>query len=153
MGRAVLVVERPTCDDRGMRSFFTIALSVFLTACASQQVVDGFARVEPGMTKDEVVSLLGKPSSTWPLSQKLDGMQGTRLQWGDGLSSLASSAAFRGDPERAYSVVFDDKGIVISKAAPSWVDDEAAENELLRERRIERENSAASATRTPTGSN
>ena len=139
MGRAVLVVERPTCDDRGMRSFFIIALSVFLTACASQQVVDGFARVEPGMTKDEVVSLLGKPSSTWPLSQKLDGMQGTRLQWGDGLSSLASSAAFRGDPERAYSVVFDDKGIVISKAAPSWVDDEAAENELLRERRIERE--------------
>ncbi|MDI9404395.1 MAG: hypothetical protein QM516_11030 [Limnohabitans sp.] len=114
------------------------ALLIFL-GCASQQVQDGFARVESGMTKDEVVSILGQPSSTWQLSQKLDGMDGTRLQWGDGLSSLASSAAFRGAPERAYSVVFDDKGVVVSKAPPRWVEEEAAEDAVLRERRIDRD--------------
>lgn len=143
LGCGVVVTERQACDDCGMRSFLPITLAFLLPACASQQVVDGFVRVEPGMTKDEVVSLLGKPSSTWPLSQKFDGMQGTRLQWGDGLSSLASSAAFRGDPERAYSVVFDDKGVVVSKAAPRWVEEELAEDEVLRERRIDRENNAA----------
>lgn len=122
-----------------MRCFLVIALSLLLTACASQQVVDGFARIKLGMTKDEVIEILGQPSSTWVLSTKLDGVQGTRLQWGDGLSSLASSAAFRGDPDRAYSVVFDEKGIVLSKAPPRWTEDEAAEEEILRERRIERD--------------
>ena len=123
-----------------MRCFLATALSLLLTACASQQVVDGFGRVEPGMTKDEVIEILGQPSSTWALSTKLGGVQGTRLQWGDGLSSLASSAAFHGDPDRAYSVVFDEKGIVLSKAPPRWTEDEAAEEEILRERRIERDN-------------
>jgi len=109
-----------------------------LFACASQRVEEGFARVEQGMSKDDVVALLGPPSSTWPLSHKLDGMAGTRLQWGDGISSLASSVAFRGDPDRAYSVVFDEKGLVVSKAVPRWVEEEAAEEDVLRERRIER---------------
>jgi len=140
-----LVATRSSREDTEMRLALLVRLPAFATAllmlfaCVSQRVVDGFGRVERGMTKDEVVSLLGEPSSTWQLSQKLDGMQGTRLQWGDSVSSLASSAAFRGNPERAYSVVFDDKGIVISKAAPSWVEDEAAEDEILRERRIERD--------------
>ena len=118
----------------------SILVSFGLVSCASQQVVDGFTQVKPGMTKDEVIEILGQPSSTWALSTKLDGVQGTRLQWGDGLSSLASSAAFRGDPDRAYSVVFDEKGIVLSKAPPRWTEDEAAEEEILRERRIERDN-------------
>jgi len=107
-------------------------------ACASQRVEEGFVRVERGMSKDDVVALLGPPSSTWPLSHKLDGVAGTRLQWGDGISSLASSVAFRGDPDRAYSVVFDEKGLVVSKAVPRWVEEEAAEEDVLRERRIER---------------
>lgn len=114
------------------------ALSLLPASCASQRVVDGFARVESGMTRDEVVDMLGPPSSTWPLSHKLDGMQGTRLQWGDGLSSLASSVAFRGDPDRAYSVVFDESGRVVSKAPPRWTEDEAAEEAVLEERRIDR---------------
>lgn len=112
---------------------------MLLFACASQRVEEGFPRVEQGMTKDDVVALLGPPSSTWPLSHKLDGMVGTRLQWGDGVSSLASSMAFRGNPDRAYSVVFDEKGLVVSKAVPRWVEEEAVEQEVLRERRIERD--------------
>lgn len=100
----------------------SLAVAVLLAACASQQVVDRFGDVTVGMTKDEVVALLGKPSSHWPLSQKFDGMTGERLQWGDGLSSLASSAVYHGKPDRAYCVDFDDAGKVVSKAAPTWVE-------------------------------
>ena len=101
-----------------------LSLAMLLTACASQQVVDRFDTVTVGMTKDEVVALLGEPSSRWTLSQKLDGMTGERLQWGDGLSSLASSAVYRGKPDRAYCVDFDDAGKVVSKAAPVWVEEQ-----------------------------
>lgn len=111
---------------------------VLPASCASQRVVEGFARVEPGMTREEVVELLGPPSSIWALSHSFDGMEGTRLQWGDGVSSLASSVAFRGDPSRAYSVVLDESGRVVSKAVPRWIEEEQAEEELLRTRRLER---------------
>jgi hypothetical protein len=47
--------------------------------------------------------------------------------------------AFRGNPDRAYSVVFDEKGLVVSKAVPRWVEEEAVEQDILRERRIERD--------------
>ncbi|MFM7052170.1 MAG: hypothetical protein ACKOYN_08575 [Planctomycetota bacterium] len=72
------------------------------------------------MTRDEVVALLGEPSSRWALDTARDGIDGERLQWGDGVSSLASSAAFRGEPERAYSVVFGADGKVLRTAAPAW---------------------------------
>ena len=96
---------------------------LFLAACASQRVVDRFGEVQPGMTRDEVVALLGEPSSRWPLDQRSDGMTGERLQWGDGLSSLASSAVYKGQPDRAYCVDFDGSGRVVSKAAPVWVEE------------------------------
>ena len=123
-----------------------LALGVGAASCASARVTDGFARVEPGMTQDEVVAVLGPPSSTWALSQGLDGMDGTRLQWGDGLSSLASSAAFRGDPDRAWSVSFDRKGRVVSKSPPRWVEEAAAEEDALRVRRLERATDAVGST-------
>ena len=106
-------------------------------------MTDGFARIEPGMTKDEVVAVLGPPSSTWALDQRHDGIEGTRLQWGDGLSSLASSVAFRGDPDRAWSVSFDKSGRVVSKSPPRWVEEAAAEEDALRARRLERANDDA----------
>lgn len=105
-----------------------LSLVILLTACASQQVVDRFDSVTVGMTKDEVVAILGKPSSRWTLSPKLDGLSGERLQWGDGLSSLASGAVYRGKPDRAYCVEFDDAGKVVSKAAPVWIEDAAEQN-------------------------
>lgn len=112
--------------------------AVFLSACASQQVLDRFGDVAVGMTKDEVVAMLGKPSSRWSLDQAQDGMRGERLQWGDSLSSLASSAMYRGDPDRAYCVDFDDSGRVVSKAVPTWVEhpeqeDPRDENPLLQD--------------------
>jgi hypothetical protein len=103
-------------------SLVLLAALPLLPGCASQRVVDRFRDVSVGMTRDEVVALLGEPSSKWPLNPKFDGMTGERLQWGDGLSSLASSAVHHGKPDRAYCVDFDDAGTVVSKAAPTWVE-------------------------------
>ena len=97
-------------------------LALLPAACASQRVVDHFGEIEPGMTRDQVVAMLGEPSSHWTLSHKFDGMEGERLQWGDGLSSLASSAVYHGKPDRAYCVDFDKSGKVVDKAAPTWVE-------------------------------
>lgn len=125
-----------------LRVLALVASSVFVAmlpaSCASDQTVTRFGSVAPGMSKDEVVSLLGAPSSRWTLVEKRDGLDGERLQWGDGLSSLASSAVFEGDPDRAYSVVFDADGKVVSASAPRWVEDEAMHAERLRERRAAR---------------
>ena len=97
-------------------------LCTLLVACASQRVVDRFAEVQPGMTRAEVLEILGEPSSRWPLQRSHDGIDGERLQWGDGLSSLASSAIYKGKPDRAYCVDFDRAGVVVDKAAPTWVE-------------------------------
>jgi hypothetical protein len=93
-----------------------------LAACALERIVNRLGEVQLGMTRDEVVAILGESSSRWPLHQKFDGMQGESLQWGDGLSSLASSAVYRGKPDRAYRVDFDRAGKVADKAAPTWVE-------------------------------
>jgi hypothetical protein len=103
-------------------------MAMLLASCASQRVVDRFSEITPGMGRDEVIAILGEPSSRWTLSRELDGMPGERLQWGDGLSSLASSAVYRGKPDRAYCVDFDLSGKVIETAAPTWVEDGQAED-------------------------
>jgi len=109
---------------RSLISPFGLGFCFALVSCASPQVVDRFAEVTPGMTRDEVVAMLGEPSSRWPLDAARDGLVGERLQWGDGASSLASSAMFRGEPERAYSVVFDADGKVVRASAPTWVENQ-----------------------------
>jgi hypothetical protein len=124
-------------DNRAMRLAAFVA-SILLASCASQEVVDRFDRVEPGMTRDEVISMLGKPSSGRLLTAARDGVDGERLQWGDSLSSLASSSVFEGDPDRAWSVVFDKDGKVIRAVPPIWVDAEREEARILRERREHR---------------
>jgi hypothetical protein len=117
----------------------SVVFAAALGACASSRVADGFGRIAPGMTRDEVVSVLGEPSSRWTLVEARDGLDGERLQWGDSLSSLASGAAFRGAPERAWSVVFDADGRVVEAVPPRWTEEEEAEAEELRARRVQRE--------------
>jgi len=68
--------------------FGRAALAVWcalLAACASQRVVDRFGEIQTGMTREEVIAILGEPSSRWTLSFKVDAVDGERLQWGDGL--------------------------------------------------------------------
>jgi hypothetical protein len=116
-----------------------VIVLLVLSACTPSRVADGFGRIEPGMTRDEVVSVLGEPSSRWTLVEARDGLDGERLQWGDSLSSLASGAAFRGAPERAWSVVLDADGRVIEAVPPRWIDEERADDAELRARRARRD--------------
>jgi|GEM_PF-4455581 len=98
------------------------AWCALLVACASQRVVDRFGEIQTGMTREEVIAILGEPSSRWMLSDKVDAVDGERMQWGDGLSSLASGAVYHGKPDRAYCVDFDRAGKVVDKAAPVWLE-------------------------------
>lgn len=116
-----------------------VAACAPIASCTPPRVADGFARVGPGMSRDEVVAILGEPSSRWTLVEARDGIDGERLQWGDSLSSLASGAAFRGAPERAWSVVFGADGRVVEAVAPRWTEDEAREADELRARRARRD--------------
>ncbi len=99
------------------------AAGAFLGACASSQTVDNFDAVSEGMSMDQVHEQLGEPSSTWQLNSAEHGMDGVRYQWGDNLSSVASSAVYRdAAPERVYSVTFDKDGQVVSKSYPLWAE-------------------------------
>ncbi|MEY5033130.1 MAG: hypothetical protein RL354_2161 [Planctomycetota bacterium] len=116
--------SRTRCHLAALR-FGRAALAVWcalLAACASQRVVDRFGEIQTGMTREEVIAILGEPSSRWTLSVKVDAVDGERLQWGDGLSSLASGAVYHGKPDRAYCVDFDRTGKVVDKAAPVWLE-------------------------------
>lgn len=136
------LVRRTSRRDNARMRHLPLALLAasisLLASCASQDVVERFDCVQPGMSRDEVVELLGEPSSSWTLTTARDGFEGERLQWGDGLSSLASSAAFDGDPDRAYSVVLDQSGRVVRAVAPRWVESDRFERDLLRQRRERR---------------
>lgn len=102
--------------------FALAACCTLLVACASQRVVDRFGEIQTGMTREEVIAILGEPSSRWMLSDEVDAVDGERMQWGDGLSSLASGAVYHGKPDRAYCVDFDRAGKVVDKAAPVWLE-------------------------------
>lgn len=92
-----------------------------ITACASDQTVDNFDRVQDGMSMDEVHETIGSPSSTWKMNEQEHGFDGERHQWGDNVSSVATSAMYRDStPERVYSVTFDKNGQVVSKSYPLW---------------------------------
>jgi len=88
----------------------TVALVAVAAGCALQ-AEENFYAVKTGMTAAEVEDLLGKPSSRWPTE---DG--GTRLQWGDNLSTLATDAVFAdAEPDRCWIVWVSPEGRVVRK--------------------------------------
>ncbi len=103
------------------RAFATaLVLSIAtLTGCAAQ-CQEHFGSLREGMSKDDVQALLGKPSSRWPGDRP--GEEGTeRWQYGDNLSSLATSGVFHdADANRVYVVWFDKDGKVTSYSEPEW---------------------------------
>ncbi|MDZ4755000.1 MAG: outer membrane protein assembly factor BamE [Phycisphaerae bacterium] len=100
----------------GFAAIFVAALAS--TGCATQ-AAENFYALREGMTKAEVAQLLGKPSSKWP------GDEGTeRWQYGDNLSSLATSGLFHdADTAHVWAVWFDSEGAVDYFTAPDWVSD------------------------------
>jgi outer membrane protein assembly factor BamE (lipoprotein component of BamABCDE complex) len=96
------------------------AVATSLIAGCAMQCQEQFGSLREGMTKAEVEELLGKPSSRWPGERP--GEEGTeRWQYGDNLSSLATSGVFREpDTNRVFVVWFTADGTVSSYSRPEW---------------------------------
>ena len=94
--------------------------AVALPSGCATQCQENFGAVREGMSKQEVESLLGAPSSRW--AGERPGEEGReRWQYGDNLSSLATGGLFReADTSRVYAVWFDENGKVVSFAQPDW---------------------------------
>jgi hypothetical protein len=80
-----------------------------------------FAGVSPGMNEEEVVALLGPPSSR--MQQPEDESRSAwheRWHWGDTLGTLATNAAMpdQPPPARLWTVWFDSKGTVLRVDSP-----------------------------------
>lgn len=91
-----------------------------LAAC-EQQYRENWSRLQPGMTREQVESLLGEPSSR--IAARREGLQiivpFERWQYGDNLSTLATGALFPAEaPDRVWAVYFDDEGRVIDFREP-----------------------------------
>lgn len=83
-----------------------------------------FAGLRTGMDKAQVVALLGEPSSRYPaIAASQDGpAREERWQFGDNLSSLATSATFADQdaPENVWVVYFGPDGTVSHWRPPEW---------------------------------
>lgn len=58
-----------------------------LAACVSKISPDNFARIQPGMTQQEVIAILGNPSETTSIS--LGSLSGTSTTWTDGKTTIS----------------------------------------------------------------
>lgn len=56
-----------------------VILSIMLTACGSAINQESFSKIKNGMTKDEVINILGKPTES--ASMGMGAMSGTTLMW------------------------------------------------------------------------
>lgn len=98
-----------------------LAAVAWIAACGPSGAQ--FAGLKEGMTKAEVVALLGEPSSRYPALEAKGGPPRIeRWQWGDSLSSLATSAAFTDQdaPESVWVVYFGPDERVVRWRPPGW---------------------------------
>jgi hypothetical protein len=111
------------------RAIVAAALATGLLApagCAPPQYEQNWQSLRPGMTRDQVEALLGKPSSTYvpPPAKGEDAAPGRpreRWQYGDTLSSLGTRALFPDEAdERAWRVFFGADGRVTEFERPAW---------------------------------
>lgn len=76
------------------------------------------------MSESAVVTLLGEPSSRYPAQLNKSGSIDVpaRWQYGDNLSSLASSAMFQDQPpsDRVWVIFFDAAATVSGWQKPEW---------------------------------
>ena len=109
-----------------MNSFFrnimVIGTVVLAAGCRAPEPTQ-FASVHPGMPKQEVIDLLGPPSSRWspppPDADHPVAVWTERWHYGDTLSSTAS-AALAPDipPDRVWVISFDAEGQVLETRPP-----------------------------------
>lgn len=97
----------------------TLALSACQIPAAGK-----FEQLRKGMSQEEVVALLGEPSSRASAQLAKDGKVAIPAFWqyGDNLSTMASAAMFKDQPpsDRVWAVFFDEQGRTIAWQAPAW---------------------------------
>lgn len=71
-----------------MRRALAAALAaLLLAACGSKITAENFARIQTGMTQQEVVALLGEPTETSAIS--IGGLSGGMSTWRDGNTTIS----------------------------------------------------------------
>lgn len=110
-----------------------VGVGIGLPSGCATQCQEHFGAVREGMSKEEVETLLGKPSTRW--TGERPGEEGReRWQYGDNLSSLATGGLFReADTSRVYAVWFDENGKVVSFSQPDWANEREASERTRRE--------------------
>jgi outer membrane protein assembly factor BamE (lipoprotein component of BamABCDE complex) len=89
-----------------------------LLSCSNQHVQE-FHQVHQGMSRSEVRELLGTPSSTFAANQEGGIPLPERWQYGDSLSTMATSAMFPDHaPGGVWVVYFDGNGRVSNIRKP-----------------------------------
>jgi hypothetical protein len=107
---------------RGALGIAIFAAVAAIAACGPSRAQ--FAGLRAGMDKAQVVALLGEPSSRYPaIAASQDGpAREERWQFGDNLSSLATSATFADQdaPGNVWVVYFGPDGHVSHWRSPEW---------------------------------
>jgi hypothetical protein len=123
---------RATVRGRMRRAAASFALlaSTAVAGCESPAYEVNWNRLRPGMTRADVESMLGQPSSTYvppppdpSSSMRPSPARGERWQYGDTLSSMATRAVFPDEAdERAWCVFFGPDGTVSGFRPPQWAE-------------------------------
>ncbi|MSR45130.1 MAG: hypothetical protein EXS15_07240 [Phycisphaerales bacterium] len=93
--------------------------------CACQTPAPGaLEQLREGMNESEVVSIMGDPSSRYPAQLNKSGSIDipARWQYGDNLSSIATSSMFQDQPppSRVWVIYFDASARVSGWQKPEW---------------------------------
>ncbi|MCP4759803.1 MAG: outer membrane protein assembly factor BamE [Planctomycetes bacterium] len=95
-------------------------LTVSTAGCRSPQE-GSFAGISPGMSQEQVIDVLGPPSSRLHAADdRPESPWSVRWHWGDTLGTLATTAAMpdQPPPNRVWTVWFDSDGRVLRAASP-----------------------------------
>ncbi len=95
-------------------------VAAFPVGCESPSTTT-FAQIVPGMSRADVVSVLGEPTSRFTVPADEVPMRGyaERFSYGDTFGSLTTQLVFRDLPDpRVWSVLFDSDGRVVETLEP-----------------------------------
>lgn len=105
----------------GLARTTLMGLLITLVGCHAPAQTS-FARVTPGMSEQDVVALLGAPSSrVHPQEDERDRVWQERWHWGDTFGTIATNAVMpdQPPPARLWTVWFDADGTVLRVESPT----------------------------------
>ena len=103
----------------GTRSVLAALLSLLLFGCGAPRYASNWSELESGLTRNEVLELLGEPSSRVRLEQAGGHVARERWQYGDESSSATSPTGLGiAPPADVFVVTFGANGQVASYRRP-----------------------------------